>query len=184
MHTDIQRARTYLLASQNAIEQEVAGLSDAQLGTAPEGGWSIRAIVEHCAIVQEVVLGPCRAQLAAAPPSNSPAPEEIDRIAFEDLPVAPAKFKAPEVVQPTGTKPLADSLERMRKNTAALIEWLETAPDLRDRVCFAPPLRAITDGKHDVMDGYQWIVAAAGHTDRHVRQIRTMKAALTAAAVA
>ena len=40
----------------------------------------------------------------------------------------------------------------------------------------APPLRIVTNGEFDTMDGYQWALTAAGHDERHVRQILEVKA--------
>ena len=40
----------------------------------------------------------------------------------------------------------------------------------------APPLKAVTKGVHHSMDGYQWILAAAAHCDRHTKQILEVRA--------
>ena len=40
----------------------------------------------------------------------------------------------------------------------------------------SPPLKAITKGALNSMDGYQWLLAAAAHTERHTKQILEVKA--------
>ena len=36
-------------------------------------------------------------------------------------------------------------------------------------------LRVVTNGAFETMDGYQWVLTAAGHDERHVRQILELK---------
>jgi hypothetical protein len=45
------------------------------------------------------------------------------------------------------------------------------APGLRDHALDSPPLKPISEGAYSVMDGYQWILAAAAHAQRHTKQI-------------
>ena len=64
----------------------------------------------------------------------------------------------------------------MIKNQADLAEYLESTPDLREHATEAVPLKAVSNGAYDLMDGYQWILAAAAHTERHTKQILEVKA--------
>ena len=48
---------------------------------------------------------------------------------------------------------------------------LESRPGLRQHVIPAAPLKAVSKGAYEVMDGYQWILAAAAHTERHTKQM-------------
>ena len=58
---------------------------------------------------------------------------------------------------------------------AGLAASLES-PDLRQHAVEALPLKAISKGEYDKMDGYQWILAAAAHTERHTKQILEVRA--------
>ena len=64
---------------------------------------------------------------------------------------------------------------KLLKNYAQLRTSLET-PDLREHAIEAPPLKAASKGVYDSMDGYQWILAAAAHVERHTKQILEVRA--------
>jgi hypothetical protein len=34
----------------------------------------------------------------------------------------------------------------------------------------SPPLKAVSNGEFEFMDGYQWAPAAGAHTERHAKQ--------------
>ena len=38
------------------------------------------------------------------------------------------------------------------------------------------PVKAISKGKYETADGYQWLLLAAGHTERHTKQILEVRA--------
>ena len=54
---------------------------------------------------------------------------------------------------------------------ARLADCLESRPGLRQHVVPAAPLKAVSKGAFELMDGYQWILAAAAHTERHAKQM-------------
>lgn len=54
--------------------------------------------------------------------------------------------------------------------------FVASAGGLREHVLEAPPLRIVTNGAFDTMDGYQWALTLAAHDERHVRQILELKA--------
>ena len=37
-------------------------------------------------------------------------------------------------------------------------------------------MKALTNGRYETMDGYQWILAAAAHVQRHTNQMLEVKA--------
>ncbi len=153
------------------------GLTDAQWNFKPAPDrWSIAEVLEHIVLAQELIAGPVRDQLAsapaAAPRSDSKA---VDAVIVSKMPDRLAKFKAPQIIEPTGRVTPKEALERLDKNVARLSQLLDT-PDLRSHIIDAPALKAISKGEYDTMDGYQWILAAAGHTERHVKQMLEVKA--------
>jgi hypothetical protein len=56
------------------------------------------------------------------------------------------------------------------------VEYLESTPDLRLHMVEAPPLKAVSKGAFESMDGYQWVLTAAAHIERHTKQILEVKA--------
>jgi len=171
--SELEQAHLYLEQTHSGMVGALKGLSDAQWKFKPAPDrWSIAEIVEHTVFVQERVLGPLREQLATAP--EAPAGRDnkvVDGIVINQFPNRLTKFKVPEFAQPTGRYTAAESLDRLTKNYARLAEYVESDPDLRKRALEAAPLKGISQGAYESMDGYQWILAAAAHTERHTKQI-------------
>ena len=65
----------------------------------------------------------------------------------------------------------AGSIRSYIENCARLDDMLTSTTGLREHVLDSPPLKAISKGAYTVMDGYQWILAAAAHAERHTKQI-------------
>jgi hypothetical protein len=132
--------------------------------------WSIAETVEHIIAVQERVLGPVREQLESAPITPvHPDHKHVDDMIIYQIPNRLAKFPTP--LQPAGNLVCSDAIERISANFAALKQRLETTPDLRYHSIESPPIKAVSSGKYSSMDGYQWILAAAAHTERHTKQV-------------
>jgi len=169
--SEVERAVLYLEQTRSGVKGAIRNLSDAQWNFKPgQERWSIAEIMEHVIYVQERVLGPIRDQLAQAPP----APANHDYKVLDDLVIArfPNRLsKFPSPVQPAGGLTHADALERVLNNCSRLNKYLESAPDLRRHAIEAAPMKALTGGAYQFMDGYQWILAAAAHTERHTKQI-------------
>jgi hypothetical protein len=140
--------------------------------------WSIAEILEHMVIVHKRVLGRVREQLpqAPAPPAERDC-HKLDSIVIEKIPDRSIKAKAPDYIQPTGLLTLPAALDRLFKNYDVLTGVVESTPGLREHVLEAPPLRLVTNGAYDSIDGYQWALTAAAHDQRHVAQILEVKGA-------
>ncbi len=174
--SELEQARLYLEQTRCYVVGATRGLSDAQWRFKPASDqWSILEIVEHMVFVQELVLGPIWEQLANAPVASvNREYKQVDRIILNQFPNRLNKFPSPE--QPTGRWEPALATERLLKNHGRLGEYLESTPDLRQHLRESPPLKAVTSGAFDSMDGYQWLLAAAAHTERHTCQILEVKA--------
>jgi len=176
--TDIHQAVRYFEQTRGRVIEATRGISEAQWRFKPAPDrWSTQQNLEHMVIVEERVLGPIREQLAQAP--GPPADRDyqvVDRIIYEQFPDRSIKAKAPEFIEPTGQWSLADSLNRLSRNYERLTALVESTHDLRDHVLESPPLRFITNGVHQTMDGYQWALAAAAHDQRHLNQILEIQA--------
>jgi len=174
---ELDLARLYLEQTRNGVIGATKGLSPAQWNFKPAPDrWSIAEIVEHIVVTQELVLGPLRDQLAKAPPPLERNNKHVDAIIINQFPDRTIKVKAPEVLQPTSRWSPEEAMQRLVANYSRLVEVLETTPDLRQHAIDAPPLKIITNGEYEKMDGYQWILAAAAHAERHTKQILEVKA--------
>lgn len=176
--SELERGRLYLQQTRNYVIGATTGLSEAQWRFKPAPDrWSIAEIVEHMVLVQELVLGPIREQLAKAPSASVDRDyKQVDALVVNQFPDRLTKFQAPEFVQPTSRWEPSVALERLVKNYGRLTEYLESTPDLRQHMLDAPPLKAISKGAFESMDGYEWVLAAAAHNERHTKQILEVKA--------
>lgn len=146
--SELENARRYLEQTRKRVIGALNGLSEVQWMFKPAAGnRSIAEIVEHMIVVQELVVGLVRAQ---------------------QFPNRLNKVQAPEFTQPTGLA-VAEASGRLMKNRALLSEYFESIPDLR-------PLKALSKGEYNARDGYQWILAAAAHNERHTKQILEVRA--------
>ncbi len=175
---EINQAREYLHRSRNRVLELTKGVSEAQWKFEPAPDrWSIAETLEHIVTVQERLLGPVREQLAQAPPPPAGTDAAlIDTIVWEKIPDRSMKVKAPAPLEPTGEWNQAEALARYSRNSERLVEWLESTPDLRNHSWESAPLKVLTNGEFMWMDGYQLILTAAGHEERHARQIEEVKA--------
>ncbi len=175
--SEIEEARSYLETTRDGVVKATEGLSAAQWNYRPRsGGWSVAENLEHMVILQERILGPFSEMLAQSPESPSEEAQIIDGIIKAKFADRSEKFNAPEFVYPTGQWTPAEALEKLSANTKRLIERLESTPRLRAHRIPSPPLNALTAGKYKSMDGYHWILAAAGHNERHTKQILEVQA--------
>ena len=172
-----EQAHTYFQQTQDAIVGATCGLTAAQWNfkTSP-ARWSIAEILEHVVFVQERVLGPIAEQLDTAPAPPPETRETVDSIVLGQFPQRLKRFTAPDFAQPTGRWTPDEALERLAVNYVRLRQLVDSTPGLRAHALEAPPLKAVSSGVHQLMDGYQWLLTAAAHTDRHTKQILEVKA--------
>jgi hypothetical protein len=175
--TDIEQAHQYFARTLKRVTEATAGLSDAQyrFKSAPDR-WSIAEILEHLVIVHERVLARIQEQLPAAPaPPIGFNSRRVDAVIFEKIPDRTIRAKAPDFIEPAGLLSPSQSLDRISHSYERLADYVESGPDIREHVLESPPLRVLTEGAYTLSDGYQWALTAAGHDERHVRQIEELK---------
>jgi hypothetical protein len=179
--TELEReqAHSFLNQTRNGMIGAIKGLSGAQWHFKPAPDrWSIAEIAEHAVFVLERVGGPMQDILAQAPaPPADRDFRRVDAIVIHQFPTRLAKFPTPEFALP-GSRfgSPSEALPVLVKSYSQLSDCLEHTPDLREHALEAPPLKALTSGAFDLMDGYQWILAAAAHAERHTKQILEVKA--------
>ncbi len=160
-----------LEASWKELLGAVKGLSAAQWRFKPSPErWSIAECVEHIALTEDSYFQLITQKLAKAPPA---APEKLagvrgrDQYVLGTMPDRSAKRQTSPGLEPQGKAP-EESLEHFRKSRDRFIAYVRTTSDpLRFRV---QAHRALGP-----MDGYQWILLAAGHVRRHIGQIEEVK---------
>jgi hypothetical protein len=168
---ELDRGKRYLEQTKNQIVGALRHVVGAQWNYQPgPERWSIAQIAEHIIHVQELVLGPMREKLRQTP-STAPHPDYklVDDIVIYQFPNRLNKFPSP--IQSPGGLTKDEALQRLTRNYGLLHEYLENTPDLRQHATEANPLKAISGGAYQTMDGYQWILAEAAHTERHTKQI-------------
>jgi hypothetical protein len=175
--TDIEQAHQYFAHTVKRVTDATTGLSEAQyrFKSAPDR-WSVAEILEHLVIVHERILTRIQEQLPAAPaPPADFNNRQVDAVILDKIPDRTIRAKAPDFIAPAGVLSPSQSLERISRSYERLADYVETSPDLREHVLESPPLHVLTGGAYSLSDGYQWALTAAGHDERHVRQIEELK---------
>jgi len=167
---DREKALKYLESTKQGVADATAGLSAAQWNFKPAPDkWSIAEVTEHIAaaedflrarIVEKVMVGPAR------PAGENVA--EIDEMVLKMVPDRSHPAQAPDPLKPTNRfgSPEA-SLKHFTDARAATEDYLNQTQDLRDHATDSP------FGKK--LDGYEWILFIAAHSERHTKQIQEVK---------
>lgn len=157
------------------LEQSVAGVSEELCSANPAaGGWSITQVIEHLVTIEKRILPLLQTRLPEQEqvPDNS-TPEKDTEVVSQARSRA-SKIAAPEMVQPSGRytncRDALAAFDAARQRTLAFA--LSEPSYLRGRLLPHPVLGPI--------DGYQWLLAVGAHTQRHVQQIKEIKAASVA----
>ncbi|MBV9268050.1 MAG: DinB family protein, partial [Acidobacteriaceae bacterium] len=164
------RAVTYLNQTRNALLQEVKGLSDAQWTFKPAPDrWSTAEVVEHLALVEDFFVTKRGPQLMNAPAGSADRDvKRVDALILDKVPDRSTKAKAPDAIVPTGRWTPQSALDRFVTDRQQTELFVSTNANLRGHVVAHPALGDL--------DAYQWVLAIAAHTDRHVKQTIEIKA--------
>jgi hypothetical protein len=162
-----QRLIAHLDMTNAWLKSEVAGLSAAQLSFRPApDAWSVSDVVEHLAIAEPQYwkqlqdgLGKPRAEEKGAATDEQMLWYGIDRT---------NKQKTGEARVPKGQfESAAKTLESWSKLRGTMLEFAKTSEaSLRDH-----------DLGPKTLDCYQWFLMISSHSQRHIMQIREIKAA-------
>jgi hypothetical protein len=170
---DKDRALQYLESTKRGVVDATKGLSDAQWNfkSAPDR-WSIAEVMEHLAAAEDMIRGLDQEQVMKSPAISPRDPEELKKIdssVLAQVPDRSHKISAPEPLKPTNRfgSP-ADAEKHFLESRLVTEEYLKTTPDLR--------AHAIDSPMGVKLDGYEWILLIAGHSERHTKQILEVKA--------
>jgi uncharacterized damage-inducible protein DinB len=168
--TERDRAIRYLADTRDRLADAVKGLSDAQWKFKPAPDrWSVAEVVEHIAVVEELVVTNMLGKLDQAPAGAADRdPKQVDAIVLAKMPDRSTKVQAPQQIQPTGRWTPQGALDHFLASRVQTTQIAKSSPDLRGHVIAHPVFGP--------MDGYEWVLALAGHSERHTKQILEVKA--------
>lgn len=162
----------YLTTTRDQVLAESSTLSEAQWNFKPgPDRWSVGEVVEHLALAETFLFDLQQQTMAgsAATAEQRGATKGKDDTILKAIPDRTQKAQAPEPLQPrTRLGPRDQVLAAFRERRAKTLAYAtKTSDDLRSRVGESPlgPL-----------DGYQWLLFVPAHTERHLGQIREVKA--------
>lgn len=159
----------YLKETRDALFASVKGLTPAQWDFKPAPDrWSIAQIVEHITVTDELVVE-LEARLSQAPaPAAGFNSQAVDAMILAKMTDRTVKAQAPAELQPASRWTPAAALEHFTAACHTLAADLRDPSELRRHVVPHPAFGPL--------DGYEWVLAAAGHTARHTRQILEVRA--------
>jgi hypothetical protein len=170
---DKDRALAYLESTKKGVVDATKGLSDAQWNfrAAPDR-WSIAEVMEHLAAAEDMIRGMDQEQVMKSPAIAPRDPEElkkIDATVLAQVPDRSHKIQAPDPLKPTNRfgSP-AEAEKHFLESRMVTEEYLKTTPDLR--------AHAIDSPMGVKLDGYEWVLLIAAHSERHTKQILEVKA--------
>lgn len=164
-----------LEASRRRFLASLDGLTDEQWSRHPSPGrWSIAECAEHVTAA-ELPLARFFAVTAVLRPTEGERREIREKDDFVRLLLGDRSRpgESPERIRPRGRfASREETIRAFEERRAANMAYVrETSEPLRDR--FAPHPFA------GVIDGYQWLLHLAAHTDRHTAQIEEIRFALS-----
>src|SRR6267143_6142695 len=169
---DKDRALQYLESTKKGVLDATNGLSDAQWNfkAAPDR-WSVAEVMEHLAAAEDMLRGMTQEQVMKTPAVPLRDAEEIKKTDEGVLAMVPDrshKAQAPEPLKPTNRfgSPAA-AQKHFVESRATTEEYLKNTAGLRGHLADSPL------GK---LDGYEFVLFIAAHSERHTKQMLEVKA--------
>lgn len=148
------------------LEESVAGLTEAQWNFRPsEGVWSVKDCVEHVAAVEDAVG---KALRSAKDGAAAHAASNTDEVVMSASPDRRRKIKASADFEPTGRGAFEETWKDCQASRHRTIAFAETTSRNLREIVFPHPFLSR-------LDGVQWLLALAGHGERHRQQIDELK---------
>lgn len=163
---DRQRLVAHMEMTASWLVDEVSKLSQAQVEfrRAP-GTWSILEVLDHLVVVGPIYWQDLQKGVAGKPPALPLSSRDVDILWYGIDRGRPEIALATE--NPKGSvRDVRAGLEAYRANHARLLQYIKTTKDdLRNRVV-----------ERQGCDAYQWALLISTHEQRHILQIREIKA--------
>jgi hypothetical protein len=166
------RALQYLESTKRGVLDATKGLSDAQWNFKPAPDrWSVAELIEHLAAAEDMLRGVTQEQIMKSPAVPVRSAEEIkkaDEIVLAMVPDRSHKVQAPEPLKPTNRFGSPEAAQKhFLESRAATEEYLKNTSGLRAHLGDSPL------GK---LDGYEFVLFTAAHSERHTKQMLEVKA--------
>ncbi|HEY6944597.1 MAG TPA: DinB family protein [Candidatus Acidoferrum sp.] len=164
------RALQYLETTKKSVLEATKGLSDAQWNFKPAPDrWSVAQVMEHIAAAEDFLLDATKEKVMAGP-AGDPGRDvkRTDEAVLTMVPDRSHKAQAPEPLVPNNRFGSPDgSIKHFLESRATTEDFLKSTAGLRDHVMDSPL------GK---LDGYEFVLFIAAHSERHTKQINEVKA--------
>ena len=168
---EISKAVKYLEKTRADVLEATKGLSEAQWKfKQATNRWSVAEVTEHIAAAEDFLMNRVVQQVMKAPGRTNAADlAAIDELVIKTIPDRSRKAQAPEPLQPSNRfgSPKS-SLKHFQESRAKTIAFLKQTKDLRQHATDSPIGQQL--------DGYQWVLFIAAHSERHTKQINEVKA--------
>lgn len=168
---ELTRAVDYLEKTRAGVLAATEGLSTAQWNFKPgPDRWSVAEVTEHIAAAEDLLMSLIQGKVLTAPARTEKEDvKAIDDFVLKAIPDRTHKLTAPEPLVPTNRfHSPKESLDHFKESRAKTIDFLKNTKDLREHALDSPV------GKK--LDGYEWVLFIAAHSDRHTQQINEVKA--------
>jgi uncharacterized damage-inducible protein DinB len=161
-----QRLVAHLEMTSSWLTEEVTGLSQAQLDFRPaSGSWSIMEVLEHLVVVGPIYWNDLQKAVKGRPIEGNLQSSDAN-ILWYGIDRTNREAAIPTERAPGKLRDLQTGLNAYRKQHAQLLQYVkETKDDLR---------RRFVDRQGS--DAYQWALLISTHEQRHILQIREIKA--------
>ena len=164
------KALQYLETTRKNVLEATRGLSEAQWNFKPAPDrWSVAQVMEHIAAAEDFIRGLIKEKVMMAP-AGEPGRDvkKTDDGVLAMVPDRTNKAQAPEPLVPTNRFGSPDgSIRHFLESRTTTEDFLKTATGLRDHV---------TDSPMGKLDGYEFVLLIAAHSERHTKQINEVKA--------
>jgi hypothetical protein len=153
------------------LKDTLLGVTERQAAAVPDGEkWSIAQIAEHVSMVGNGMHRICAKLLSKAEASGQVSDGTVDLSAFAEkaMGIADVKLEAPEIVQPTGTRSIAESV-RSLDETQRGFNCLKPLFEKYDASSPKFPHPYLGD-----MTAVEWLVMCGAHERRHLKQIERL----------
>src|SRR5436190_21696882 len=164
------KALQYLETTKKNVLEATKGLSEAQWNFKPAADrWSVAQVMEHIAAAEDFLRDVTKDKVMTSPAGESGRDvKKTDEAVLAMVPDRTHKAQAPEPLVPSNRFGSPDgSLKHFVESRSATEDFLKSTAGLRDHVMDSPL------GK---LDGYEFVLFIAAHSERHTKQINEVKA--------
>ena len=165
-----ERAVQYLESTKKGVLDATKGLSEAQWNFKPAPDrWSVAQVMEHIAAAEDFIRGMVKEKVMLAPAEPGRDLKKIDDAVMAMMPDRSHKAQAPEPLMPTNRfgSP-AGAVKHFAESRATTEDFLKSTTGLREHAVDSPLGMKL--------DGYQFVLLIAAHSERHTKQINEVKA--------